>query len=109
KIIEMEGMGAKSVERLQRSVEISKSRPLSRVIFALGIRHVGERNAELLAEHFRSLDRLATASIEELSSVPGIGPVVAQSIFDWFAEERNRALIDDLKALGVTDRLEDSD
>ncbi|HUG14419.1 MAG TPA: NAD-dependent DNA ligase LigA [Thermomicrobiales bacterium] len=100
-VLQMEGMGQKSVERLQRSIEISKSRPLARVIFALGIRHIGERNAELLAEHFRSLDGLAAANIDDLASVPGVGTIVAQSIVDWFAEERNRALIADLIALGV--------
>jgi DNA ligase (NAD+) len=100
-ILSMEGMGAKSVERLQRSIEASKTRPLYRVIFALGIRHVGERNAELLAERFRSLDALATASMDELASVPGVGKVVAQSIHDWFAEERNLALVRDLNEHGI--------
>jgi DNA ligase (NAD+) len=100
-ILAMEGMGQKSVERLQRSIESSKSRPLGRVIFALGIRHVGERTAELLADHFGSLDNIASAGIDDLAAVPGIGQIVAQSLFDWFAEERNRALISDLKSSGV--------
>lgn len=109
RVLEMDGMGQKSVERLQRSIETSKSRPLSRVIFALGIRHVGERNAELLADHFRSLDAIATADQETLAAVPGIGKIVAQSIFDWFAEERNRALLADLKTLGVRTEQEASE
>lgn len=100
-IATLEGLGEKSVERLRRSVEASKSRPLGRLIFALGIRHVGERNAELLAERFGSLDALAAASVDEIAAVPGIGPVVAQSVADWFAEERNRSVIADLAALGV--------
>jgi DNA ligase (NAD+) len=100
-IVQMEGMGEKSVERLQRSVEASKSQPLSRVIFALGIRHVGERNAQLLADHFRSMDALSHASADALSEVPGVGPVVAQSISDWFNEERNRDLIGQLAGFGV--------
>jgi DNA ligase (NAD+) len=100
-ILQMEGMGQKSVERLQRSIEVSKSRPLARVIFALGIRHVGERNAELLADRFGSLDALASANLEALEAVPGVGQIVAQSIVDWYAEERNRSMIDELKALGV--------
>ncbi|MEX1158506.1 MAG: NAD-dependent DNA ligase LigA [Thermomicrobiales bacterium] len=100
-ILELEGMGEKSVERLQRSIEASKQRPLDRVIFALGIRHVGERNAGLLADRFRSLDTIAAASLEEIAAVAGVGPVVAQSIVDWFAEERNHKLVEELKALGV--------
>jgi len=100
-ILQMEGMGEKSVERLQRSIETSKGRPLSRVIFALGIRHIGERNAELLADRFGSLDALAGASLEQVAAVPGVGKIVAQSVVDWFAEERNRALVEELKSLGV--------
>ena len=65
---QMEGMGEKSVERLQRSIEASKERPLARVIFALGIRHVGERNAGLLADRFGSLDALASASLEQIAA-----------------------------------------
>lgn len=97
----MEGLGEKSVENLKRSVEASKSRPLGRVLFALGIRHVGEQNAELLADHFRSLRALAEAPAEEIRSVPGIGPVIAQSVADWFAIERNRQLVEELATLGV--------
>jgi DNA ligase (NAD+) len=107
-ILQMEGMGEKSVERLQRSIETSKTRPLGRVIFALGIRHVGERNAELLAHHFRSLAALADASLDELAAVSGVGPVVARSIIDWFAEPRNQTLVEELAALGVRTELEDS-
>jgi DNA ligase (NAD+) len=100
-IVQMEGMGEKSVERLQRSVETSKSQPFSRVIFALGIRHVGERNAQLLADHFRSMAELAMASADALAEVPGVGPVVAQSISDWFSEERNRQLVAELTSFGL--------
>jgi DNA ligase (NAD+) len=105
----MEGMGDKSVERLQRSIEISKDRPMARVLFALGIRHVGERNASLLAQRFGSLDAIAQATQEELGAVSGVGPVVAQSIFDWFAEPRNLALVAELKDLGVNTRNEGGD
>lgn len=101
-ILQMEGMGEKSVERLQRSIEASKEQPLARVLFALGIRHVGERNAQLLAEHFGSIAVIAAAGADELASMPGVGPVVAQSIHDWFAEPRNQALITSLTAAGLT-------
>ena len=105
-IRQMEGMGEKSVERLQRSIEASKSRPLDRVIFALGIRHVGERNARLLADRFASLDAISRASVSELSDVQGVGPIVAQSIFDWFDESRNAELVNELATLGVRTREE---
>ena len=101
-IVEMDGLGEKSVERLQRSIEQSKQQPLARVIFALGIRHVGERNAQLLADHFGSIEAIAEAPLEALASVPGVGPVVAQSIHDWFAEPRNQELIAELTAAGLT-------
>ncbi|RIK42199.1 MAG: DNA ligase (NAD(+)) LigA [Chloroflexi bacterium] len=100
-IVQLEGLGEKSVERLQRSVEAAKQRPLSKLIFALGIRHVGERTAELLADRYGSLDALAAASVDEIAATPGIGNVVAQSVADWFAEERNQTLVADLKSLGV--------
>jgi DNA ligase (NAD+) len=108
-ILQMEGMGEKSVERLQHSIEESKSRTLARVIFALGIRHVGERNARVLADRFGSLDAIGAASAEEIASVPGVGSVVAQSIYDWFQEERNRQLVADLRALGVRTEREPDD
>lgn len=101
RIVGMEGLGEKSVQNLQRSIETSKDRPLARVIFALGIRHVGSQNAELLADEFGSLERLARASADEIAQVDGIGPTIAQSVFDWFAEERNLALVRDLAAVGV--------
>ncbi len=107
-ILQMEGMGEKSVERLQNSIEASKAQPLARVIFALGIRHVGERNAGLLAERFRSLDGIAAASLDEVAAVPGVGKVVGQSVVDWFAESRNRDLVNDLRALGVRAEQDDA-
>jgi DNA ligase (NAD+) len=105
----MEGMGEKSVERLQHSIEASKERPLERVIFALGIRHVGERNAALLAQRFGALQAIASATVEELAAVSGVGPVVAQSIYDWFAEPRNQALVAELAELGVRMKRDGSD
>lgn len=105
-VAKLDGLGEKSAENLRKSVEASKSRPLSRLIFALGIRHVGAQTGELLAEHFRSIDRLRDASLEEISSIDGIGPVIAQSVYDWFREPRNLELIEELKALGVNTEME---
>ena len=99
---------ARSVERLQRSIDASKERPLFRVIFGLGIRHVGERNAALLADRFGSLDAIGAASSDAVAGVPGVGSVVAQSVVDWFAEERNQQLVAELTAAGVRTVQEES-
>ncbi|MBX6341218.1 MAG: NAD-dependent DNA ligase LigA, partial [Thermomicrobiaceae bacterium] len=101
RIRELEGFGEKRIENLKRSIEESKKRPLSRLLTALGIRHVGERNARLLAEHFNTMDRLAGASMDELQAIPGIGEVVARAVYDFFHEPRNLELIERLKQLGL--------
>ncbi|HEY8447168.1 MAG TPA: NAD-dependent DNA ligase LigA [Thermomicrobiales bacterium] len=100
-IAKLEGFGEKSAEKLKASIEASKNRPLARVIHGLGIRHVGERTAALLAQRFGSIDRLMNATLEEISSVEGIGSVVAQSVYDFFQEPRNRAIIEKLRKAGV--------
>jgi len=84
------------------AIEASKTRPPARLLVALGIQGVGEVVAEDLVAHFNSLDALAAAPVEELQAIPGIGPILAQSVFDWFAREPNRRLIGKLKAAGVT-------
>jgi DNA ligase (NAD+) len=86
---------------LRQGIETSKSRPLPRLINALGIRHIGERAAELLADRFGSLDALMAADLDAVAAVPGIGPVLAQSVYDFFQEPRNRVVIDKLRAAGV--------
>jgi len=101
----LERMGEKSAQNVLDAIERSKDRPLSRVIFALGIRHVGEETAELLASHFGSIDRLAQASKEELASIPSIGPKIADSIHAYFQQESNLQVIDKLRKAGV--RLEE--
>jgi DNA ligase (NAD+) len=97
----LEGLGEKSAANLQAGVEASKTRPLWRLINALGVRHVGERTAALLADRFGSLDRLEQATVEEINSVGGIGEVLATSVYDFFHEERNRAIIQKLRQAGV--------
>ena len=101
KLVQLERMGEKSAENLLAGIEASKQRPLSRVLFALGIRHVGDETAELLAGHFGSIDAMANASLEDLEAVPTIGPKTAQSVYEYFQEESSRALIDKLRAAGV--------
>jgi DNA ligase (NAD+) len=100
-LVQLERMGEKSVDNLLRGIEQSKQRPLSRVLAALGIRHVGINTAELLAEHFGTMDAIAQASIEELQEVEGIGPEVATSVYNWFRSAAGKKTIAELKAVGV--------
>jgi len=100
-LLSLERMADKSVSNVINSIESSKDRPLARVIFALGILHVGEQYAELLAEQFHSIDQLAEASQEELSALPSIGPKIAESIVAFFRQKGNRQIIDKLRKAGV--------
>ena len=100
-LLGMEGFGDKRVENLLRGIEASKERPLRRLLFGLGIRHVGATTAEALVSHFDSLDALAAARAEALEAVEGIGTVIAVSVADWFAVPDNQALVAELKQLGV--------
>jgi DNA ligase (NAD+) len=100
-LMDLERIGEKSASNVLNSIEASKDRPLARVIFALGILHVGEEYAELLAENFASIDDLAKASQEELSSISGIGPKIADSIVTFFRQEGNRRIIEKLREAGV--------
>ena len=86
---------------LLAAIDASRSRELRRLLFGLGIRFVGERAAQLLARRFRSLEALAAASVEEIDAVPEIGPVVARSVHEWFADEGNRRLVARLEKAGL--------
>jgi DNA ligase (NAD+) len=101
-LLELERIGKKSAESLLAEIENSKRLPLNRVLFALGIRFVGERTAQLLAESFGSMDALMAASIEELQAVDEVGPRVALAIHEFFAEEKNRHLVEKLRQAGLT-------
>ena len=102
KLVSLERMGTKSAENVLAALEASKRRPLERVIFALGIRHVGEETARILAEHFGDIDRLAGASQEELQEVYTIGPVVAESVYQWFRTGTNTNLVARLRRAGLS-------
>jgi len=101
RIRELEGFGDKRIEKLQQSIEGGKTRPLSRLLTALGIRHVGERNAVQLATEFHTMDRLAQATDEEIEAIPGFGKIVALAVADFFREQTNLDLIQELAGLGV--------
>ncbi|MEA2005105.1 MAG: NAD-dependent DNA ligase LigA [Acidobacteriota bacterium] len=98
----LERMGPKSAQNLLNEIERSKQRDLSRLIYALGIRYVGERTAQVLAPKFKSLDSLAKAPFEELTQLQDIGPKVAESIVFFFSQPGNIKLIKRLKELGVS-------
>ena len=91
----------KSASNIYMSIQESKTRPLNRLLTALGIRHVGKETADILAGEFPSLEDLKNASIEQLSQVEGIGEIIAQSIYEYFHDENNLKLIDELKSLGI--------
>jgi DNA ligase (NAD+) len=100
-LVELERWGEKSVANLLVEIEKSKSSELSRLLFALGIRHVGEKAARTLAAHFGSLDALAAASREELEAVEEVGPNTAAAIQEYFSHPRQRALIEALRSHGL--------
>jgi len=97
----LERMAKKSATNLLEQIEASKNRDLTNLVYALGIRHVGERTAGILAHEASSLERLAEMTVEELDAIPEIGLTVAESVRDWFDDEGNRALCDRLRAAGV--------
>jgi DNA ligase (NAD+) len=100
-LLNMEKLADKSVTNILNSIEKSKDRPLPRVIFALGIPNIGDQTAELLAEHFTSIDELARASKEQLQEIPSIGPKIADSILAFFRQKQNQKIIDKLRKAGV--------
>ena len=101
-LLKLERMGDKSAENVLGEIEASKKLPLERVTYGLGIRFVGERTAQFLAEHFGSLDAVMKAGAEELEEVNEVGPRIAESIVEFFGDEHNRKLVGDLRKAGLT-------
>jgi len=102
RLLDLERMGDKSAQNVLEEIEASKKLPLERVIFGLGIRFVGERTAQFLAEHFGSMDALMKSTEEELLEVEEVGPRIAASILEFFREPHNRELINQLRDAGLT-------
>jgi len=100
-LVELERMGKKSAENLLSQIEASKNRGLARLLNALSIRHVGARVAAVLAEHFRSIDELMAADVEQLAAINEIGPIIARSVYDFFHSPFGRETIEDLRKMGV--------
>jgi DNA ligase (NAD+) len=100
-LLALEGFAEKSVDNLLAAIKATKERPLWHVLGAMGIRGVGWTIAQLLAQHYRSLDELAAASQEELEAIEGMGPHTASAIVEWFERRRNRAFVEKLRQAGV--------
>jgi DNA ligase (NAD+) len=100
-LLELEGIKEKSADNILKGIETSKQRPLWRLLFGLNIRYVGGKTAQILAQAFGKIDTLLAASEEEITTVPGIGPVAGQSIYSWLQTEQNRALIERLQQAGI--------
>ena len=100
-LMELEGFGQKSVNNLLESIENSKSNSLERLLFSLGISGIGEKNAKILAKKYNNIDNLIDATIEEFNNINDIGPILAKNIYDYFKDESNIKLINNLKEIGV--------
>ena len=100
-LVALERMGEKSADNLLRSIEASKHRSLRRLVFALGVRHVGGEIAGVLADRFGSIDALARAEQEDLDDIPTVGPRIAESVYQWFRDEANLRVLDKLRQAGV--------
>ncbi len=106
---DLERLGDKSAENIIKGIEKSKTRSFEKVLFALGIKHVGETAAKLLVKHFKNLDNLMHASQEEITAIKGIGEKIAESIKEYFNKEENIELIQRLKQAGLQFEISDSD
>lgn len=100
-LMSLEGFGEKSIIKLLSSIEKSKENSLERLLFALGIRHVGAKTAKILAKHYRDIDSLMTATYDEISKLNDIGDIIAQSVVNYFKDEQNLEIINKLKEYHV--------
>ena len=100
-LIELERMAEKSADNVIKAIEKSRTQPLWRLIAALGIRHIGGQSAQILAEHFSSLEALMTADVQTLEAIDQIGPTMAESVYEYFRNVRNRAVVGELLDAGV--------
>lgn len=98
---ELEGFGEKSINNLITNIENSKNNSLEKLLFGLGIKHVGKKTAKILSEYYGSIDKIKDAEIEELSTIPDIGEIIAKSVKDYFSSEKNIEIINNLKFSGV--------
>jgi DNA ligase (NAD+) len=104
-----EKQGTKWIENVLSALEDSKKRPFAHFIHALGIRHIGASGAEVLADHFMSIDKLEAATQEEILAIDGMGPAIAQSVVEFFESDLTKKLIADLRSFGVQMQVSESE
>lgn len=100
-LTELEGFGPKSISKLLDNIEESKNNSLEKLVFAIGIKGIGESNAKILAKRYGKLDNLMQATREELNAIDDIGPILAESVASYFEDEDNKTMIENLKKVGV--------
>lgn len=100
-LIELEGYGNKSIDKLLEAINNSKNNSLEKLLFGLGIPNVGEKTAKILAMEYESMDNLISISYDELKNIPDIGDIIAKSIIDFFNDDKNKKVISELKEIGV--------
>ena len=101
-LLGLEGFGETSVDNLLRAIEESKTRPLPNLLVGLNIRHLGPAGAQALSRRFGHIDRIEAADVDELAAVDGVGPTIAEAVDEWFGDERNRTLVQELRDAGLT-------
>ena len=101
KIAELDGMGRKTADNMRNAIEKSKQNDLSKLIFAFGIRHIGQKASKLLSDRFLTLDNIISASKEEILSIEGFGEIMADSVVDFFSLDQTKQMIEDLKSFGL--------
>ena len=101
KIASLDGMGQKSADNLKNAVEKSKENDLSKLLFAFGIRHIGQKASKLLSDHFLNLDNIISATKEEILNIDGFGEIMADSVIEFFSLEQTKQMIDELKNFGL--------
>ena len=97
----LEGYGDKSISNLLEAIENSKKNSLERLLFGLGIPHVGAKTAKILSQRLQSMEKIENATFEELTSIPDVGEIIAKSILDYFANSHNKAIVEELKEIGL--------
>ena len=100
-LLKLEGFGERKANNIMTALETSKQRPLSRLLYALGIRYVGEKAGQTIAQAFENMDNLLAASEGQITSLAGIGPKIGHSLYQWLQQPRNREVIEKLRAAGV--------
>ncbi len=101
KIAQLEGMGKKSADNMRNAVEKSKANDLSKLVFAFGIRHIGQKASKLLSDHFLTLDNIISATKEEILNIEGFGEIMADSVIDFFSLEQTKQMVAELKGFGL--------